>query len=162
MAINKPSIEQCVAFIVTTASSKNGISLRQAMEFCQVGDMAAQRRITIAEETVTLHRAVRYADQSKSRLRWFTDQRQAQAFEAGELVIAEDDPDHATLQALPGGGIYRTTQPKALLNPVELVTQARAFSPRLGSMDFAQWPSRRGNRLHYRDGRVESLAQTGA
>lgn len=28
---------------------------------------------------------------------------------------------------------------------------------RPGSMDFLQWPSRSGNRLYYRDGRVEKL-----
>ena len=28
---------------------------------------------------------------------------------------------------------------------------------RLGSMDFMKWPSRAGNRLYYRDGRVETL-----
>lgn len=39
----------------------------------------------------------------------------------------------------------------------ETTVIARPPLARLGSMDFMQWPSRRGNYLYYRDGRIERI-----
>lgn len=47
--------------------------------------------------------------------------------------------------------------PRVLIESRTLPTSIweRAPAPRPGSLDFLEFPSRRGNRLYYRDGRIE-------
>lgn len=87
--------------------------------------------------------------------------------EANGYVVAVDGSWSITIkgvqkcESLGTKRLENVAGPRRLLEGRTLPTSIweRPPAQRPGSMDFLNWPSRRGNRLYYRDGRIEILEE---
>jgi hypothetical protein len=138
--INFDSVQ---AYIQDKAAQPTGISAEQVSLAFGCTKWVAVKQIATATITWRLVKAQHWSGRYESETRWFVDPAHAAEFKEKGLK-----PPARNL-----------AMPRTHIEPIDLPTclHKPAYAPRAGAMDFAQWPSRRGNALHYRDGRVEHL-----
>jgi hypothetical protein len=91
----------------------------------------------------------------RSDARWFTTEELADAYVAAQAAakLAQTQADKAS--------DYRVAKPRTItpcFGPPAKLPTVSGTSIRCGSLDFREFPSRRGDTLFYRDGRTEKVA----
>jgi hypothetical protein len=136
-------VSDAIEFIVFKAAQPDGVSLAQIADFCETGNDAAKNRLAAAMESQPLLRAQQPADIGGRAMdvRWFLHQHHADMFTAGR-----QQPSPAT------------AGPRTAVQVVKLFDTSPEVRP--GADDHRQWGSRRGDRIHYADGRVANFSET--
>jgi hypothetical protein len=142
----KPSLDDTITFILHMAKTPQGLHVKHVMDFVECQQAAALHRVQAAREQATqdgteLHEAIYWSGGFKDR-RWFTDADRAERFARLGPGALPRDPNVAA--------------PRQPITGTDRGLPAPKASPRDGAMDFAQWPSRRGDRLHFPDGRIST------
>lgn len=146
--IPRVTIDEAIAYIGSGASYSYGISIARIMQFCRCSESAARNRIKAAQAEIPgLIEAKRDLGLRAVERRWFLNQEDADAFATSKVPVFD--------------GVSTRASDRSVVQVVTLPTvSTRAFADRPGALDFRQWPSRRGDRLHHQDGRIEPFPGT--
>lgn len=99
------------------------------------------------------------AESGAKLVRWFICAEAADAWQVKHERLPPTRTRRGTFESIPevviAGGQFAIAGPRMPLTPTDT---PRIPEPiRAGGLDFRQYPSRMGNRLYYRDGRVEEI-----
>lgn len=137
-----------VELVQAMASRADGVTTAELREITGEPDYK-QRRHLIGMQKDGLIFRVDFNAGCVAYVRWFSTDEAARAWcDRNPGAVVADVPEEEP-QGIPAG-------PRAVLTPVDMPLQIGRV-PRPGEADHEQFPSRCGNKLFYRDGRVEEI-----